>query len=60
MSHFEQYSFQIIPGTILAECEYYSKLRWNRLINLAGPSAKIDSPRIPGIAQIPAGISGGQ
>jgi hypothetical protein len=45
---------------ILAEFEFCSKFHWNCFVNLAGPSAKIDSSRIPGIAQIPAGISGGQ
>ena len=50
---FQQYSFRVIPGTIPVECEYYSKFRRNRLINLAGPSAKFDSPGIPGIARIP-------
>ena len=50
---FRQYSFRVIPGTIPAECEYYSKFCQNCLINLAGPSAKFDSPRIPGIARIP-------
>ena len=41
------------PWTILAEFEFCSKFCWNHLINLAGPSAKFDSSRIPGIAQIP-------
>jgi hypothetical protein len=45
---------------ILAEFEFRSKFRRNYFINLAGPSAKFDSSGIPGIAQIPAGISGGQ
>jgi len=47
-------------NTILAEFEFHSTFCWNGIINLAGPCAKIDSSRIPGIAQIPAGISGGQ
>ena len=57
---FRQYSFRVIPGTIPAEFEFYSKFRRNRLINLAGPWAKFDSIGIPGIARIPARISGGQ
>ena len=52
LSSFRQYSFRVIPGTIPAEFEFHSKFRWNRLINLAGPWAKIDSIGIPGIAWI--------
>jgi len=48
------------PGTILAEFEFHSTFCQNGIINLAGPCAKIDSSGIPGIAWIPAGISGGQ
>jgi hypothetical protein len=40
----------VIPGTIPAEFECHSKFRRNFFINLAGPSAKIDSS---GIARIP-------
>ena len=47
------YSFRVIPGTIPAEVEFHSKFRRNHWINLAGPSAKFDSSRIPGIARIP-------
>jgi hypothetical protein len=50
----------VIPGTIPEEFEFYSKFHRNCVINFAGPYAKIDSSRIPGIARIPAGISGGQ
>jgi len=50
----------VIPGTIPAELEFHSTFHWNGIINLADPCAKIDSSRIPGIAWIPAGISGGQ
>ena len=46
------HSFQVIPGTIPAEFEFCSKFCRNHLINLAGPSAKFDSSRIPGIARI--------
>ena len=46
-------SFRVIPGTIPAEFEFHSKFRRNDLINLAGPSAKFDSSRIPGITRIP-------
>ena len=46
-------SFQMIPGTILAEFEFHSKCHWNNLINLAGPSAKFHSSGILGIAWIP-------
>jgi len=42
----------VIHGTILAEFEFCSKFCWNHLIILAGPSAKIDSSGIPGIARI--------
>jgi hypothetical protein len=45
---------------IPAEFEFRSKFRRNHFINLAGPSAKIDSCRILGMIRIPAGISGGQ
>ena len=49
---FRQHSFQVIPGTILAEFECYSKFCWNHFINLAGHSAKFDSSGILGIAWI--------
>jgi hypothetical protein len=54
------HSVHVIPGTIPAEFEFRLKFRWNCFTNLAGPSAKFDSSGIPGIARIPAGISGGQ
>jgi hypothetical protein len=57
---FQRNSVWVIPGTILAEFEFRSKFRRNGFTNLAGPSAKFDSCGIPGIARIPAGISGGQ
>jgi hypothetical protein len=38
---------------IPAEFEFHSKFRRNFFINFAGPSAKIDSSGIPGIARIP-------
>jgi hypothetical protein len=73
---FRHNSVRVIPGTIPAEFECHSKFRRNFFINLAGPSAKIDSSGILGIAwippdcldstglpgfhRIPAGISGGQ
>jgi hypothetical protein len=57
---FRRNSVRVIPGTIPAEFEFRSKFRRNCFINLAGPSAKFDSSGIPGIAWIPAGISGGQ
>ena len=43
----------MIPGTIPAEFEFRSKFCRNCLINLAGLSAKIDYPGIPGISRIP-------
>jgi hypothetical protein len=46
-------SVRVIPGTIPAEFECHSKFRRNFFINLAGPSAKIDSSGILGIARIP-------
>ena len=51
--HSRKHSFQVIPGTTLAEFEFCSKFCWNHLINLAGPSAKFDTSVIPGIAWIP-------
>jgi len=47
------YSFHVIPGTILAECEFRSTFCRNSFINLAGNCAKIDSYGIPGIDRIP-------
>jgi hypothetical protein len=38
---------------IPAEFEFHSKFHWNCFVNLAGPSAKIDSSVILGIAWIP-------
>jgi len=46
------HSFHVIPGTIPAELEFHSTFCRNGIINLADPCAKIDSSRIPGIAQI--------
>jgi len=46
------HSVQVIPGTIPAEFEFYSRFRQNHCMNLAGPSAKFDSYGIPGIDQI--------
>jgi len=54
------HSIHMNPGTIPVEFEFHSTFRWNGIINLAGPCAKFDSSRIPGIAWILAGISGGQ
>jgi hypothetical protein len=54
--HIPQIPFQCnsIKGNscIPAEFEFHSKFCWNFFINLAGPSAKIDSSGILGIAQI--------
>jgi hypothetical protein len=57
---FQCNSVWVIPETIPAEFEFCSKFHWNFYINLAGPSSKIDSSGILGIAWILAGISGGQ
>jgi len=50
---FRGHSFPVIPGTILAECEFRSTFCRNSFINLAGNCAKIDSYGILGIDQIP-------
>ena len=54
------HSIHVNPGTIPVEFEFCFTFWQNGLINLAGPSAKFDSSRIPGIGWILAGISGGQ
>ena len=53
-------SFWVIPGTILVEFEFCLKFRQNKLINLAGPSAKFDCSGILGIAHIPLDSSRNQ
>ena len=60
--------FRLIPGAFLPGHSWNDsggilipfEIPPESLIVLAGPSAKFDSSGIPGIAWIPAGISGGQ
>ena len=60
--------FRLVPGAFLPGHSWNDsggilipfEIPLESLINLAGPSAKFDSSGIPGIARIPAGISGGQ
>jgi len=54
------HSVRVIPGTIPAEFEFYSRFRRNHCMNLAGPSAKFDSYGIPGIDRIPPDSSRNQ